>query len=114
MESERKKVGDDLRSRQPDSQEFAGEGEPGREPRSYAFQGRIIRLTQADFDRWRSTYPAIPNLTTALQLADDYYAENPPKEGKWFFPVSRWLKKDNDKHEAERPRDGAGRQWESF
>jgi hypothetical protein len=26
-----------------------------------------------------------------LQKADDYYAETPPKDGKWFFPVSRWL-----------------------
>lgn len=61
----------------------------------YAFQGRIIRLDQTDFDRWKKAYHAIHDMPAVLQAADDYYSENPPKDGKWFFPVSRWLEKEH-------------------
>jgi uncharacterized protein YdaU (DUF1376 family) len=69
--------------------------------RRYVFEGRIIRLEQAAFDRWKKAYHAIPDFTAALQAADDYYSENPPKDGKWFFPVSRWLEKEHSKITAE-------------
>lgn len=62
---------------------------------TYAFQGKIIKLNQQDFDRWKQAYPNIPDLTAALTKADDYYREHPPAGGKWFHAVSRWLEKDN-------------------
>lgn len=62
----------------------------------YAFNGRVVRLKQEDLDRWRKAYPAIVDIRAVLQSADDYYSENPPKDGKWFFPVSRWLQKEHD------------------
>lgn len=64
--------------------------------RRYAFEGRVAKVSHADLDRWRESYPAIPDITAALQSADDYYSENPTKDGKWFFQVSRWLQKEND------------------
>jgi hypothetical protein len=64
--------------------------------RRYAFEGRTIRLEQADLNRWRETYRDIPDIMAVLQTADDYYSENPPRDGKWFFPVSRWLQKEHD------------------
>jgi hypothetical protein len=64
--------------------------------RRYAFEGRIVRLEQSDLNRWKQTYQAIPDIVAVLQTADDYYSENPPKDGKWFFPVSRWLQKEHD------------------
>jgi hypothetical protein len=64
--------------------------------RSYVFEGRLVRLDQPAYDRWRKAYPAIPDLPAALQAADDYYSENPPKDGKWFFPVSRWLQREHE------------------
>jgi hypothetical protein len=69
--------------------------------RRYAFEGRIIRLDQAQFDRWKTTYNKLPDITATLQAADDFYSENPPKDGKWFFPVSRWLEKEHTKIAAE-------------
>jgi hypothetical protein len=66
--------------------------------RRYAFEGKIIKLDQPGMDRWQKTYHAIPDITAALQLADDYYSENPPKDNKWFFPVSKWLQKEHDQH----------------
>jgi DNA-binding Lrp family transcriptional regulator len=61
----------------------------------YAFEGRIIRLSQAEFDRWRESYFEIKDMLAALQAADDYYFQNQPKDGKWFFPVSRWLQREH-------------------
>lgn len=63
--------------------------------RRYVFEGRIVRLEKAAFDKWQSAYAAIPDLNAELQSADDYYTANPPKDGSWFFPVSNWLKKAN-------------------
>jgi len=64
-------------------------------PADMAFVGRVIRLNVADFDRWRKAYPNISDMTAELTKADDYYAEHPPKDGKWFFPVSKWLDRAN-------------------
>ena len=66
--------------------------------KNYAWQGQVIHLSQAQLDSWRRSYPHIPDLQAVLQKADDYYAENPPPDGKWFFRVSRWLGEDNAKH----------------
>ena len=65
------------------------------------WSGRILRLNEVDYHRWRKTYHAIPDFDAELQAADDYYFENPPRDGKWFFPVSRWLKKAHDDAYAE-------------
>ena len=80
--------------------------------KNYAWQGQIVRLSQAQLDKWRASYPYIPDLEAVLQKADDYYAENLPPEGKWFFRVSRWLEEENAKH-AER-RKAAERQSNSW
>lgn len=60
-------------------------------PTDMAFVGRVIRLKASDYDRWRRTYHAIPDFVAELTKADDFYSESPPKDGKWFFPVSKWL-----------------------
>jgi hypothetical protein len=77
----------------------------------YAFEGSVVRLTHQSHDKWRKAYPAIADLNAALQAADDYYSENPPKNGKWFFPVSQWLKRDNDAAIQQRRRAGYGSDW---
>jgi hypothetical protein len=61
-------------------------------PTEYAFAGDVIRIDQSQADQWRSSFPSI-NLVAELQAADAYYRENPPKGGKWFFPVANWLKR---------------------
>lgn len=62
-------------------------------PKDYAFEGRTIRLTQRDFDRWQKAYSAIPDLSAELAKADAFYTDNPVDDGKWFFPVSKWLER---------------------
>lgn len=63
----------------------------------YAFVGKIIRLNVKDFDQWRKNYPLIGDLVGELTKADAYYSDTPPADGKWFFPVSSWLKRENDR-----------------
>jgi len=62
-------------------------------PTEMAFVGRVIRLSAGDFDRWAKRYHLIPDMLAELTLADDYYSEHPPKDGKWFFSVSKWLER---------------------
>src|SRR5262249_20392612 len=60
---------------------------------SYAFEGKVIRLNQRDYDRWQKSYPAIPDLRAELQALDDY-AASPGGEDfkrKWFFRTSAAL-----------------------
>lgn len=83
------------------------------DPGDYAFEGNTVRILSSQFDHWRKIYSKIPDLMTALQAADDYYTENPPADGKWFFKVSNWLKKDNDTADAKRKQHlrDMGRSW---
>ena len=48
--------------------------------KNYAWQGQVIRLSQAQLDKWRAAYPYIPDLEAVLQKADDYYADDPPPD----------------------------------
>jgi uncharacterized protein YdaU (DUF1376 family) len=80
-------------------EKIGGASAPG-----YAFEGKIIRLGEVDFERWKKAYHSLNDIRATLQSADDYYSENPPKDGKWFFPVSRWLQKEHDLIAAERER----------
>lgn len=60
----------------------------------YAFEGRTIRLNQADFERWRNSYHAILDLRAELQSLDDWLqGPNVPdhKRKSWFNGVSALL-----------------------
>lgn len=89
------------------------EPEPEQEPKKeggavahddavgYAFEGRVVRVRQKDFDRWRRAYPRVRDMCASLQACDDHLVENPRSDGKWFFAASAWLKRDNDRAIAE-------------
>lgn len=64
-------------------------------PGGLVFTGNVIRVDRRQFDQWRQSFRFIPDLMAALEKADAYYTDNPPKNGKWMFPVSRWLEKEN-------------------
>ena len=69
----------------------------GADAPDYAFVGKGLKLTYGDFDRWKKAYSAIPDLAAELEAADAYYHQNPPADGKLFFPVSNWLKREHAK-----------------
>ncbi len=74
----------------------------------YAFTGKIIRLTQPDYDTWANAYPRI-DLGAQLQALDDYYDNHLTggDRNKWFARCSQALAKKN-----ERARAGQGQQRE--
>lgn len=85
-----------------------GESKPEKETRSprargaptaskaYAFEGAIVRLTQADLDRWRGSYGAIPDIVAELRTIDAKLVDAGESE-KWFGKVSGWLR---NRHET--------------
>jgi hypothetical protein len=75
----------------------------------YRWSGKVIRLKEDDYAAWRKQYHQIPDFEAELQAADDYYAENPPKDGKWFFPVSNWLKKAHQQNPS-----AEAKEWEAI
>lgn len=70
------------------------EGEEGKKEKkdNYRFSGRVIKLTDANFDQWHSSFPAL-DLPALLQSRDDWLAEDAPPEQrkKWFTSTSNWL-----------------------
>jgi hypothetical protein len=64
----------------------------------YAFEGGVIRLERADFDRWRQKYWSIPDLSAELSVIDDKARDWPEADKRrWFGKVSGWLcKRHND------------------
>ena len=68
----------------------------GKKSKDYAFEGKIIRIDHSQADAWRRNFPKV-DLIPELTAADAYYVENPPKDGKWFFAVSNWLKRSNER-----------------
>jgi uncharacterized protein YdaU (DUF1376 family) len=60
----------------------------------YKFEGRTVRLSQRDFDRWATAYHAIPDIRAELQSLDDWLQRPETPEAKrkgWFNLVSRNL-----------------------
>lgn len=79
--------------------------------KNYAFEGRVVRVTQADFDRWRRSYSKIPDLTAELQAADDYYAPRDVRGRDLFFAVSAWLKRANEAAVTRKKEASRGEDW---
>ncbi len=68
----------------------------------YAFAGKIIRLTQANFDTWANAYQHI-DLGAQLQALDDYYDNHLTGGDRktWFARCSLALAKKNERARAE-------------
>lgn len=67
--------------------------------KKYKFEGRIIKLTEGDYDTWSSMYYSIPDLYAELYSLDLYYSgeeEQGRKVGNWFLRASNIL---NRKHQ---------------
>lgn len=75
----------------------------------YAFTGKIVRLSQSDFNRWQKSYSGV-DLMALLQTRDDWLRDQPAKDQKnWFQSTSNWLANKNQaaavqSRQAETPR----------
>lgn len=63
----------------------------GRKLGPYVFEAGVIRLKQADFDRWKRAFPNINLEGELVALAD--WAGQPAQKPKWFAAVSGALAK---------------------
>lgn len=80
----------------------SGEDAASSSVSSYAFEGKLIRLTSSDLERWRKAYSAIPDIEAELTTLDAYYDGSlTGKDRKnWFIRCSSAL----DKKHQERVR----------
>ena len=62
-----------------------------------AFEGRTVRLTEIDLQRWRKAFGALPDIEAELTSIDAWFDAHPPPKGKWFHQASGMLSK---KHQA--------------
>ena len=68
----------------------------------YAFDGKVIRLNQADYEKWRDAFHAIPDLNGELMALDLYYSARDPKGGKdWFHRTAANLNRKHQERLAE-------------
>lgn len=77
---------------------------------AFAFAGNVIRLKQDQFDRWKSTYHAIPDMRSELQSLDDWLHGNlaPQDRAKWFHRASGALRKAHQRYLADAPKKQGG------
>lgn len=69
--------------------ELGGDKSPPRAKADYAFCGRTIRLLQSDFDTWRETFHAIPDIKAELLALDSWFDRQPKaKREGWFHTAA--------------------------
>ena len=86
-------------------EEVSKKGRKERGP--YAFEGKVIKLTESDFTRWERVYKNISNLRAQLESRDAWLSGQPESAQKtWFRSTAAWLaNKDADAVSA-RPTEG--------
>lgn len=73
------------------TQEERKEGKEDIITGGYAFEGRVIKLKEADFRRWESAYNLV-DIRAALQSRDDWIDGQPSEHRKrWFQSTSNYL-----------------------
>lgn len=73
----------------------------------YAFEGKVIKLKQEDFNRWQEAYPHLNGtMAGVLTSRDDWYAqpENEQARKRWFQATSQWLAKLNQEAHERTPK----------
>ena len=71
----------------------------------YRFNGETVKLKGNHYQQWEKEFSYI-DLYEELKKCDAYYTNNPPKEGKWWFPVRQWLKNQNAYQKKRRLNEG--------
>lgn len=66
-----------------------------RSQRDYAFEGRVIKLSQQDFDFWRQSFTQLQLRAELVALDAWLLGEDPQTQKKWFHVVSGALAKRN-------------------
>lgn len=104
------------KKREDKKREEENREECGKPPKKrYAFEGKIIKLTQEDFDRWKNAYPQL-NLYAELLQRDSWLSEQPPNEQKrWYMSTPQFFIKQNERRKQQNQANDNGEQlWEDY
>ena len=75
--------------------------------KKYKFNGKVIKLTEDDYDRWEKAYKNIPNLDAHLFSRDAWFhkeAENAHKK-RWYLSTVSYLAKLDAQYAKDNKRD---------
>jgi 5-methylcytosine-specific restriction endonuclease McrA len=70
--------------------------------KGYAFDGKVIKLTSVDLERWRKSFANIRNLEAELESLDAWHSKNGTTKD-WFHRVASALAKRDAEGPAARP-----------
>ena len=81
----------------------------------YAFEGVVIRLTQADYDKWLKTFTNIPNLDAVLMSRDVWLSQEADDKARkrWFISTVNYLVSVDAKFAKDNKTDENGRKVDS-
>ena len=69
--------------------------------KKYSFVGKIIKLTDMDFERWQKAYPEL-NLYAELLQRDAWLQSEPPDvQKKWFLSTSQFFSNQNERRKLQ-------------
>ena len=79
--------------------------------KNYAFEGYVIKLTQADYDKWLKTFKNIPNLDAVLMSRDVWLSEeaDDPARKKWYMSTVNYLVNVDARFKDKNKKDEKGR-----
>ena len=80
-----------------------------------AFTGKVIRLNEKDYTRWKNAYQNIPNLNAYLMSRDEWLSREakPDHRKRWFLSTAAYLAKVDARLAGENRRDEEGRRVDS-
>lgn len=93
----------------PESSQTPSPARPKKStPAKLAFEGRVIRLKQSDFDRWQTTFGSIPDLAAELEAIDGKFAAKIAGgevglSKNWFATASAWLRTSHERRLTQAP-----------
>jgi|TARA_R100001244_G_scaffold13417_3_gene15178 hypothetical protein len=81
----------------------------------YAFEGKVVRLVQRDYDRWLKTFKNIPNLDAVLMSRDVWLSQEADDSARktWFISTVNYLVKVDARFAEENKTDATGRKVDS-
>ena len=66
--------------------------------KKYAFEGKVVRLTEKDFKDWENSFKHIRDLFGVLKSRDEFLATLPESDRKnWFMSTASYLANRNEK-----------------
>lgn len=74
---------------------------PAKQSSGYAFEGKVIRLTEKDFDGWQKSFPDL-NMRAELMVRDDWLSTQPEAvQKRWFQSTASFFIKQNAMRKAQ-------------